>query len=135
MEQVILSREEYDGGQRVIRRFMESGFDVLAAFWAKHPDDRSWTLWTVSPRVDETDRFAVFNQVRIVLDSLQADWAHPFERIDSSRVWLTDPSNALAERVVDCLTKHALALPRWHHVCLPWPNQYDDVLICPLPGG
>ena len=133
MEQIVLSREEYDGGQRLVRRLMEQGFGVLAVFWTKRPDDTSWTLHVVSPQVGAVEAVANCRDLSAAIDSLADEWAHPFERIDSRRVRLLGTSDRLAETVVDTLTKYSLRLPCWHRIGIPWPNQYDDALICPLP--
>ncbi len=129
MEQVVLSREEYDGGQRVVRRLIEHGFDVLAAFWTKQPDDTAWTLHVVSPRVGVVETFTNTRDLSAAIDSLEGEWAHPFERINSLRVRLLSPSKRLAEAVVDVLAKYfdaaSVLAPHRHSVAEPVRRRSD----------
>src|SRR5690349_13478687 len=101
MDQATLVREQIDGGERLIRQALASGFDVRAALWAKIEGDGQWYLYLVTPEVENRDPRIGYGKLAAVERGLERSWSHPLEQIDRYGVKLISPNHPLAQGVLE----------------------------------
>lgn len=96
MDQATLVREQIEGGEKLIRKLFERGFDVLAAFWGKTEYDGRFYLYLVAPQVDMLGVPSGYGEVSAAQAELEREGIHWMEQIDSFSVNLISPNHPLA---------------------------------------
>jgi hypothetical protein len=115
MDQPVLVREQVDGGEKLLARLRERGFDTVAAFWAKTAEDTRWYLYLVTPAVDQKGLLDTYGEIGDALRELNGAWSHPFERIDSLSVKVLSPSSPTATTVLDFQAQYQQIVGPWFY--------------------
>ena len=90
MAQVALLNDELEAGRRMIEELRATGFEVVAAFWARLADDNAWNLYLASPAVEKQGRDA-YLKVYATIDRM------PELGLDSYDVKLLRTDDAMAK--------------------------------------
>ena len=59
----VLSADEIDAGQKLLRELDDTPLDVIAAYWIFDPDVGTWRLVFVSPQVETKGPLRVYMQI------------------------------------------------------------------------
>lgn len=94
-----------DAGQRLIRRLVQDGFNVDAAFWSKTADDIFWILYIASPVVDGKGPAGAYSDLQASLQHLEGI---PVSLSDIKLIGREDP---ITRDVTNLLTRHPGRLP------------------------
>jgi hypothetical protein len=114
MDQATLVRDQIDGGEKLLTRLRESGFDMTAACWAKTEDDGQWYLYIVSPSVEVNGVRPGYAQIRSTLNQMDSEWTHPLERVEPVTVKLIGSKDPLAQGVLEMYRRFPGPIPTWH---------------------
>jgi hypothetical protein len=99
MDTITLVENQIDDGQRLLDRLAAEGFVTRAACWVKPADEDRWSLYIVSPVVDEKGATAAYRQVYRVLRSLEGAW------VTDSDIKLIGENHPVARDVLDILRR------------------------------
>jgi hypothetical protein len=94
-----------DAGQRVIRRLVQDGFNVDAAFWTRTADDACWILYIASPVVEAKGPAGAYRDLQASLQHLEGI---PVSLSDVTLIGREDP---ITRDVTNLLTRHPGRLP------------------------
>ena len=97
----LVSREQIDGGEKLLARLRDRGVDVTAACWAKTVEDDKPYPYIASRAIVDHGIRPAYGEVRTARESLSGEWGHPLERIDPFTVNLVPPDNPMARALVD----------------------------------
>lgn len=100
MDQTALVREQIEGGEKLIRKLIERGFDLLAALWTKMEYDSRSYLYLVSPQVEKSGPLSAYQEVSAAQIELEKTGLHWMEQIDSYSIKVIPPSDPLAQDVL-----------------------------------
>jgi hypothetical protein len=131
MDQATLVKERVTGGDKLLTKLRDRGFEVVAACWAKTDDDGQWYLYIVSPRVDTDGRSAAYDAILGALAAMDNEWADPFERVGPLDVKVLRPSQPLGQAVLEQYHRFPDSSPTWHRGSVLGSVSIDGAYIYP----
>jgi hypothetical protein len=99
MDTSTLVDAQIDDGQRLLDRLGDEGFVVRAAGWVKPIDEDRWSLYIVTPAVDQLGPLEAYRRVLRALRSLDD------VGITGSEIKLVGEKHAVAQDLVDLLRR------------------------------
>ena len=124
MDQIALVKEQIEGGEKLVRKLLERGFDVRAAFWGKTESDGRPYLYLVAPQVDVPGVSAGYGEVSAAQAELELDGTHWMEQIDPFGVNLLSPNHPLARGVLNLYRDNPKLKP-----CLPRDQRIGSEIV------
>lgn len=97
MDSVILVEDKIEDGMRLLGRLGDAGFVVRAACWVKPAEKDRWSLYIVTPAVDEEGSLAAYGRVNRVLRSIQEEWV---AWVTSSEIKLLGVNHPVAQALL-----------------------------------
>lgn len=123
----VLTQEMIADGEELTRRLVETGWDVVAAFWYYSIESYKWTL-----------RFGI-SEVPVrgsqeIYSAIQADLiARPLRGVSFSDVMLLQPQHPLVGFLRDYANKVGSASPKRVRQGIVGNAWIEDALIYPVP--
>lgn len=114
MDQTALVKETIEGGEKLIRKLLERGFELVAGLWAKQEYDSRIYLYLVSPLAD-IDSGAAYREISQAQTELDQEGLHWLEQVDRFSVKLISPTDPLAAEVLARYRQYPNPLPSWIH--------------------
>lgn len=108
MAKEFVVNEQWDAGEKFLRRLSEQRFPVAAAFWAKEPDCDSWHLYIASDRVESSGLRKAYGEAMRALPEEARPW------IDLFCVKLIKADDAVAQAVIQFLKKRRVPADMTH---------------------
>ena len=108
MAKEFVVNEQWDAGEKFLRRLSEKRFPVAAAFWAKEPDCDSWHLYIASDRVESSGLRKAYGEAMRALPEEARPW------IDLFSVKLIKADDAVAQAVIQFLKKRRVPADMTH---------------------
>ncbi len=100
MDQTALVREQIEGGEKLIRKLIERGFELWAGLWTKMEYDSKSYLYLISPQVEKVGLINAYRKVSAAQIDLEKSGLHWMEQIEQFTVKLIPPSDPLAEEIL-----------------------------------
>jgi len=100
MDTITLVENQVDDGQVFLKRLDQERFPVLAACWVKPTDEDRWSLYLVTPLVDEKGAAAAYREAYRILRSLGPLW------VTDSDVKLIGEKHHVANDVFEIMRKY-----------------------------
>jgi hypothetical protein len=129
MDTIMLVENQIDDGRKFLDHLGRERFPVLAACWVKPTEEDRWSLYVVTPLVDEKGAAAAYREAYRILRSLGPLW------VTDSEVKLIGAEHPVAMDVFSILRKHPGMTPiRWRGPLLFRGTPIEDVYRgVPLP--
>jgi hypothetical protein len=124
VDTVTLVDEQIRDGEKLLGRLVQEGLAVQAAGWVKPADEDRWSLYLVTPLVDEKGLIGAYREVNQVLRSLEDVWVKDYE------ISLVSEDHPVAKNLLDLARRRRAGLNRPRH---PWlgGSSVEDVYVYP----
>jgi hypothetical protein len=96
MDQIPLVEEQIKDGQRLVEQLRQHDFPVTASFWARGSEDGQWSLYLVSPVVDEDGIRKAYRRLHPVFWGMPP----PFS-VEALQVTLLSPKEPVARAIAE----------------------------------
>jgi hypothetical protein len=126
MDTVALVEEQIEAGQELLDRLGAEGFAFRAACWVKPVDEDRWSLYIVTPGVDELGSLGAYKQVLAILRSLGD------VEISSSNLKLIGEKHPVARDLLAILQRFPERVPASFRPSSLGGIAIEDVHIYPL---
>lgn len=130
----LVSREQVQGGEDLIRALPQNGVVVTGAVWAQLEGDGQPYLYVVSPTVQADGPLAAAERLVTTYRQLEQSWDDPFRRLDLFAIKLIGPSERLAQATTLWYQQYPDAVPTVYNGPLPTPSSavyLEDAYIYP----
>ena len=101
MDTVTLVENQIDEGQALLDRLSDEGFVFRSASWVKPVEVDRWSLYIVTPVLDEMGKLEAYRQILAVNRSLMNDW------ITASNLTAVGEKNDVAQGLLEFLRRYA----------------------------
>jgi hypothetical protein len=127
VDAVTLVEEQTRDGKRLVDRLRQEGVPVRAAGWVKPTDGDRWSLYLVTPLVDERGPIGAYRDVYRHLRSLGNLW------ITDSDVKLVGEGHPTAKDLIDLVRRHPGVSPIRSRRPLLGGEPVEEVYVYPEP--
>jgi len=124
-------REQLDGGERLIRRLVASGFNLAGGLWTQAEGDGQVYLYLITPEVEGRDPRIAYGKLAATQKAIEQEGVHWLERIDQFGVKLIPPSRPLARGVLEEYRRYPVPTPTWRGGSILGPVYSDGAYIYP----
>jgi hypothetical protein len=107
----LVSREQVQGGEDLIRALPQNGVVVTGAAWARVEGDGQPYLYVVSPTIETDGPLEAAGRLVTTYRKLEQGWTDPFRRIDLFAIKLIGPSDTLGQAITLWYQQHPDAIP------------------------
>jgi hypothetical protein len=125
MDTGTLVDKQIEAGQGFLGRLAEEGFSVVAAFWGKPTDEGRWSLYVVTPVVDEVGTTEAFRRTLPAVRALGGTW------INESSLNLLSPASPLARGALALRARFPDRMPNRYGFDALSSLQLEDVYVYP----
>lgn len=125
MDTITLVAEQVRGGGWLLDRLAQNGIRVRAAGWVKPTDEDRWSLYVVTPLVDEQGPIGAYREVYRVLRSLEDVWVKDYE------VKLVGEGNRIASDLLEAQPDHHARAPQPSRLTSVGGTRVDALYVYP----
>ena len=83
MDRASVVREQLDGGERLIRRLVASGFNLAGGLWTQAEGDGQVYLYLITPEVEGRDPRIAYGKLAATQKAIEQEGVHWLERIEA----------------------------------------------------